>query len=47
MVLITTDDILGQLDFEPTDIFVALAIVALDLDLDLLTWIVLLLLEEY
>lgn len=46
MVLITTDNILRQLHFELADIFVALAIVTFDLDLDLLSWIVLLLLEE-
>ena len=46
MVLITTDNILRQLHAELADIFVALAIVTFDLDLDLLSWIVLLLLEE-
>ena len=46
MMLITTDNDLVQLEFEVADIFVALTIVAYDFSLGLLTWIVLLLLEE-
>ena len=46
MMLITTDDDLVQLEFEVADIFVALTIVAYDLSLGFLAWIVLLLLKE-